>query len=50
MASGGNSCESCLPPRGAFPVNSECVTKFCQAKVLEFRYRANGRRMSVDAK
>lgn len=33
MASGGDSCGSCLPPRGAFALRSERVAKCCEVKV-----------------
>jgi len=50
IASGGNSCEACLPPGGAFTVNSECATECLPGRILEFWCRANGRRMRVAAK
>lgn len=50
MASGGDSCGSCLPPRGAFTLRSERVAKCCEVKVSEFWDRAIGRKVRADAR
>lgn len=50
MASGGDSCGSCLPPRGAFALRSERVAKCCEVKVSEFWDRAIGRKVRADAR